>query len=259
MRHIEMSSLAKGVHDAVTFHWPGAADAKAGLMEAIEARRAATPGIRRTNTGDGWHSDVDLAGWTHPAIAALMRFIAESADTATAHVNGVDTDWRNQPWRAQAWANVNPPGGAANALHDHVQMNWHWSGCYYVQCDGIAAAGQDNGREQGRIVFEHRWHGLRLAKGSRLDERHVGYSPCEGELILFPSWQHHRVEPHHGDRDRVSIAFNLHTPQLERSRYWTYRPGPLDRRAPAVAGLLRKLTGRTAHDATGRPPGHDLD
>jgi uncharacterized protein (TIGR02466 family) len=33
--------------------------------------------------------------------------------------------------------------------------------------------------------------------------------PKEGDLIMFPSWLRHYVEPSKSNEDRISIAFNL--------------------------------------------------
>jgi hypothetical protein len=37
----------------------------------------------------------------------------------------------------------------------------------------------------------------------------VAIRPAAGLLVLFPSWLRHSVRPHHGDRERVSVAINL--------------------------------------------------
>lgn len=253
---IDLSAIHGGLNAAHAFIWPLAAEHKSGLIEAIGARRGTSSGITRTNVGGGWHSDVDLPTWQHPSIAALIQWIAACADQVVATTNDVENNWRSRPWTAQAWANVNPPGGAANALHEHIQMNWHWSGCYYVQCDDNAAPGAAASGDRGRLVFENRWHGLRLKRREPDASQRYFHTPREGEVVFFPAWQHHRVEPHHQKSDRISIAFNLYADELERSRYWTFRPGPLQRRFPALHNFMNDLRGGKAHNADGRPPGY---
>ena len=258
-RTIDLEVLNRGVCSAHSFMWEAAAEHKAGLIEAVLEQRRRHPGITRTNIGGGWHSDVDLPRWPHPSIAALMSFVAASADKVVAATNDIEADWRHEPWIAHAWANVNPPGGAANALHEHIQMNWHWSGCYYVQCDDLddAPAARDDA-ELGRLVFENRWHGLRLKHREPRPLNRYFHTPREGELVFFPAWQHHRVEPHRQPGDRISIAFNLHSRELERSRYWTFRPGRLQRQWPRVHDLINGLRGTRAHHADGAPPGFPI-
>ncbi|MGB7405691.1 MAG: putative 2OG-Fe(II) oxygenase, partial [Pacificimonas sp.] len=226
---------------------------RASLLDTIRRKRETTTGINRTNEG-GWHSDVDLPSWDSPAVAALMAFIADSCDRAVAELNGVDVDWRKAPWRTQAWANVNPPGGALNRLHDHIQMNWQLSGCYYARIDEPAPDAED----KGRLILENHWTGLALATGSETRGRGDAYVPKEGQFVLFPSWQHHRVEPHAGPGDRVTIAINLFAKELERSRFWTHKSGVIERRVPALVRGLRRLTGRRAHEGSGAPWGFDI-
>lgn len=255
---IDLGVVYSGVNVAHSFMWPAAAEHKAGLIDAIEQRRATTSGISRTNIGGGWHSDVDLPRWEHPSIVALMSWVADCADKIVAATNATDEDWRRKPWEAQAWANVNPPGGAANALHEHIQMNWHWSGCYYVQCDDILAESPADDGELGRLVFENRWHGLRLKHREPSPANRYFHVPRQGEVMFFPAWQHHRVEPHRQAGDRISIAFNLYSDELERSRYWTFRPGRLPRRLPRLHDFINRLRGNKAHDANGAPPGYPV-
>lgn len=255
-RMIDLKALSDGVFAAYVFGWNDASAHKQGLLDAVQERRRRSRGIVRTNVG-GWHSETDLPRWPHPSIASLMTFIVECADSAVAAANGVDIGWRSRPWIARAWANVNPPGGAANSLHDHVSLNWHLSGCYYVQCD-IEEAGTAADDDLGRLVFENRWHGLRLMEREpRSDELHY-CAPREGEVVFFPSWLQHRVEPHRQAADRVSIAFNLFSPELERSRYWTHRPGRLERQAPGVYDFINRLRGYKATSADGAPPGYRI-
>jgi uncharacterized protein (TIGR02466 family) len=255
---IDLNVLNSGLTAAHSFMWADAAEHKAGLIEAVEAQRRTSSGINRTNIGGGWHSDIDLPQWPHPSIQALMRWIIDCADGVVAATNDVGPGWRRAPWIAHAWANVNPPGGAANALHEHVQMNWHWSGCYYVQCDDIDARGANGDAELGRLVFENRWHGLRLKAAEPRAVNRYFHVPRQGEVVFFPAWQHHRVEPHRQQGNRISIAFNLYSPELERSRYWTFRPGPLPRRLPAVHNIINRLRGGKAHHADGTPPGYPV-
>jgi hypothetical protein len=36
--------------------------------------------------------------------------------------------------------------------------------------------------------------------------------PVEGQIVLFPSWLSHSVEPWDGEEERISIALNLTAP-----------------------------------------------
>ncbi len=36
----------------------------------------------------------------------------------------------------------------------------------------------------------------------------IPFTPSAGQVLLFPSWLEHCVEPFTGDGDRISMAFN---------------------------------------------------
>jgi hypothetical protein len=40
-------------------------------------------------------------------------------------------------------------------------------------------------------------------------EKAIRFRPDPGLMILFPSYVPHAVLPHRGDRERISIAFNV--------------------------------------------------
>lgn len=215
------------------WRWQEAAVRKPELVAAVAQRRATSAGIVRTNR-NGWHSDTDLPAWQEPAIRDLVSWAARCVEEGSwqwrePH-SGPPPDFPG-PWRVNGWANVNPPGGH-NISHTHAQRNWHWSACYYVDLPGLAAEGTG-----GALVLEERGTGLKARGGNPWSRQHR-YVPSEGELVVFPSWLYHRVEPHAGAADRMTIAFNFYHPALEPSRLWEHRPRWWWRRFP---GLLRKI------------------
>jgi uncharacterized protein (TIGR02466 family) len=259
-KSISLADADSSMGDLYSYRWAAADVWRPHLIEAIEARQRSDIGLARSNRAHGWHSKINLPSWPEPAVAALIRHIVASADDLVARLNGTDAGWRTLPWVMDGWANVNPSGGARNALHDHVGRNWHLSGCHYVRCPQELASIGSNSGERGRIVFEERWSGLRLRStepGYRPPAR-LAYAPTDGETLFFPSWRQHRVEAHHATSTRISIAFNLHSPQLERSRYWTYRHGVVQRRIPALFQRIGHFFGRRPHSPDGRPPGIEV-
>lgn len=234
------------------FRWPEADDRKAGLLKAIDARRQKSRGLRISNVG-GWHSERDFASWPDDDVQALVRWVAAMTSKATASWRGGDAGTPSV-WRMMAWANVNPPGGARNHIHHHVTRNWNWSASYYVQVPQLA----EEAEPRGAIVFEDRLVGLDPGGSTVAGPRTFRYEPTEGDLVMFPSWLLHRVEPHIGDIDRVSVAFNMHSPWLERSRYWRYRKGPFWRRVPWLMRPLARLAGKWDQTDPGGPPGADV-
>lgn len=257
IRHAPSPSVASQLNlfpaPLLVFCWDEAAYWRDEILDAVSKRRRSDKGMQRTNVG-GWHSRRDLPGWPEPGVQALVRWAAAQATHATANwrQNGV------QPaptrWRMDGWANVNPAGGAFNRAHDHSILKWNWSGCYY-----LSTGGNGDGAAGGAIVFEDRGAGLQTkstADDARRSFRHV---PTEGELLIWPSWLPHRVESHSQGSDRVSIAMNFHSPWLEKSRYWTHRPGFLWRKFPALMRPLARLRGSWDQSPSGMPPGFDID
>lgn len=233
----------------MTWHWPEAADRKAEIIGAIRQRRDGDPGMKRTNR-DGWHSRTNLPAWSEPGIQELVRWVASCAQAASLEWReGIDAS-KLGPWRMNGWANVNP-AGAHNIAHHHIQRNWHWSACYYVHLGEISS--EDLG---GALVFHDNDTGLNLKSSeSRRSHRVV---PREGQLILFPAWLHHSVEPHSSEDDRISIAFNLHNLELERSRFWKYRPPLAWRIRPGLMARYAKWRGRPDRRLNAPPPGWDI-
>jgi uncharacterized protein (TIGR02466 family) len=235
----------------VMWHWPEAAENKAALIESVEKRRRASSGIVRTNV-NGWHSEIDLPGWPDAAIQSLVRWIVECARRTSRLLNG-DTDGDVRHWRVNGWANVNPAGGR-NSLHHHAQRNWHWSACYYVHL-GVIESDDTLG---GALVFEEWGTGLAAAGMKGDTRRSWRHRPAEGQLLLFPSWLHHSVEPHFSTEPRMSMAFNLHGAGLERSRIWSYQPPVLWRFFPRLMRRVSALMGGADLSRHATPPGCDV-
>lgn len=178
------------------------------LKQVIAAERAKNPaGINRSNLG-GWHSEIDMLAWGGPAAKQLAQFALETAGPhlADMHTGGK----RDFNYGADMWANINP-AGASNALHCHPGATW--SGVYYVDDGGAAQEG--NG---GELILEDPRYPMAYMGVSDLVFKDAAgkamlsqsaIRPEPGLLVLFPSWLRHSVNPHKGDRERISIAINL--------------------------------------------------
>ena len=235
---------------AFVFRWAETEPRKPQLVDAVRRHRAESPGVVKTNRR-GWHSETDLPAWKEPGVAELVRWAARCVEEASLAMSDAGGDRPRGAWRVSAWANINPPGGH-NISHTHAQRNWHWSACYYVDLPDIA-------REEigGALVLEERGTGLRV-RDNRPSSRESRYIPSEGELVVFPAWLYHRVEPHAGDSDRISIAFNFHHPDLEPSRLWEHRPRWWWRKFPGLLRRIAKLRGTQDWSAGAAPMGYDV-
>ena len=98
------------------------------------------------------------------------------------------------------WATVLRSGGYQDP-HNHPGRVL--SGVYYVQLPG--ELDDTRGRDQGAIEFGTPPE--RLGMTAEVERRLI--RPGEGQLLLFPSHFWHRTIPAFGDRDRISIAFDV--------------------------------------------------
>jgi len=177
------------------------------LARTIMQREGATKGTAHSNLG-GWQSSWDFQDWGGPAIKAVLDAAKQLANRYTADRQGrpVQVDWK-----VNCWANVNR-SGHANVVHTHPGC--YWSGTYYVDDGGVGADPRLGGefemqdpRGVGPAMYAP---SLAYALPGMLS---IGASetipPKAGMLILFPPWLPHGVLPYHGNRTRISVAFNL--------------------------------------------------
>lgn len=184
-----------------------AAELNEQLLAAIRARRDSDQGVNRSNIG-GWHSDIDMAQWGGDTARSLADF---AIATVSSHMVDIAAGGKRKfDWGVDMWANINAPGHA-NQLHCHVGS--FWSAVYYPDPGGAELEG--NG---GELILEDPRYPMAYMTVSDLVFKHsdgkpmrsqVVIRPEAGLLVAFPSWLKHSVEPHAGDRERVSIALNL--------------------------------------------------
>jgi uncharacterized protein (TIGR02466 family) len=163
-------------------------------------------GTRRTNQG-GWHYAFDLFELDDP-------IVMEFRDQMTAHVQAYLNQLRpaerrkSDRFRLQGWINVNRPGDR-NTLHCHP-------GCFVSATYYVSVPQNIRG---GEIVFrDPRGPAVAMYETPGIDLPWVGngvgipFSPATGQLLIFPAWLEHAVEPFEGAGERISIAFNASNP-----------------------------------------------
>ena len=203
---IRMQAAHVGLFETPILHGrlAGADGLDAELARIIRERRAAAPGVGRSNVGE-WHSATDMLDWGGPAAAKL-------ADLATKSVMRLSTfegrEARAFDWSVKMWANVSPPG-ALNMSHAHPGVLW--AAVYYVDMGGA-------GSEGGELYFEDprfpvplmRMPGFRMLGIDGQPQVHERRWPTQaGDLVLFPAWLRHGVRPHEGAGERISVAMNI--------------------------------------------------
>jgi uncharacterized protein (TIGR02466 family) len=186
---------------------PDAAPRNELLRALILDRRRSMPTIQASNDG-GWHSDRDLLAWGGAPAAEVVMMARAMANHLTRDREGREV----QPdWIVTAWANVNGPG-AGNICHYHPGS--FWSGTYYVDDGGIHADPSLGGdfemldpRGTAPAMFAPKL--AYAGEGGLSAGANEWIRPRPGLLVLFPSWLHHYVRAYRGQRERISIAFNL--------------------------------------------------
>ncbi|MBI3513543.1 MAG: 2OG-Fe(II) oxygenase family protein [Proteobacteria bacterium] len=179
---------------------PALPDLRARILE----RESTFKGVQRSNDG-GWQSPGDFPYWGGSGATAVLEAARQIADKMTALTP--------EPigWKVHAWANVSRTGDA-NARHVHGGAIW--SGIFYVDDGGIAGTSALGGGlelwdPRGGLPLMYAPHVTILTPGSvnaGLAELHY---PKAGQLLMFPSWLPHSVEPYRGDAVRISVAFNF--------------------------------------------------
>jgi len=103
----------------------------------------------------------------------------------------------------QSWLNITKPG---EAHHSHYHANSIISGVFYVSTeeDDNIVFGDPNKRLKDMISFK-------LKEQNPFNSDSWGFPVNNNELILFPSWLEHAVEPNKtATMNRISISFNTY-------------------------------------------------
>lgn len=104
----------------------------------------------------------------------------------------------------ETWTNINKKG---SMNHEHVHGDI-LSGVFYLQLPSDES-------DRGALTFRNKntcncWDGYKVIKDrNEFTTEIVKVNPEEGQIILFPSYLMHGVEPHFSDEERISISFNI--------------------------------------------------
>ena len=156
-------------------------------------------GNPRSNRSNSWHSPIDAH--SRDAFKLLVEEVLR-----------VSTDvFCNERYKegtrvrlTEMWANISERGGC-NVPHTH--SGGLWSGVYFVSVpQGSKPLVLQDPRLQAHIhspIYQDPYED----RQGTWDRIH--HEPKETQLVLFPSWLEHYVEPHEADEPRISISFNL--------------------------------------------------
>jgi len=168
------------------------------LLKYILNLKKQSKGRNKSNP-TGWQSfDFNL---TQPIFSELNKQITEYF---LQYIDQISL--KNNFKISNMWANVNKYKDY-NLIHGH--SNAVVSGVYYLKVP----------KNSGNIFFVNPASQLIETSWDKCIERYTTQnspffkiSPIEGELILFPSWLQHGVEPNlNKKQDRISLSFNIRT------------------------------------------------
>jgi len=155
-------------------------------------------GNNRSNIG-GWHSpNFDLVKEETP-----INFINKFKDfLKNIIINEFGWEYLPNKQRIVAmWAIINKKN-SFNIMHNH--QNCYLSAAYYVK----------KPEKSGDISFfdpvePKTYRYPEKEKGTFHSNQVVTLRPEEGDLLIFPSYLYHSVEPNLSDEDRIVISFNI--------------------------------------------------
>ena len=130
---------------------------------------------QKSNNG-GYQSENNL--YNCPAFFSLIDLILKNSNSIIGTPNFKLTEM---------WANVSSYGHS-NTLHNHGPYGKTLSGVLYLKTP------PNSGNLQFILPFDL--------------NNYYPYTPQEGDLIIFPAFLSHSVEPNLSQEDRISIAFN---------------------------------------------------
>lgn len=214
-------------------HWSDSQALNAELRElCLRAERRtgqAASGLARSNVG-GWHSTLDFFTWPAEPVRMLRRRLEALLLDITASVLRADVQPGQLRFQVEGWCNV-VRRGQYHALHSHP--NAFWSGVYYVTGNEEVEGQPMSGRLE--LVDPRPAASVGYSELTTLYGRFL-LNPRAGQVVVFPSWLQHYVHPYQGERERISIAFNVSMAMREAGRGSAgRRPDPSDRPAPGSA------------------------
>ena len=135
-------------------------------------------------------------------LTKLKNFIENSIDTYVRNIIVGDDYDKNLSFKiTQSWVNLTKPGSLGH--HQHTHSNSLISGVFYVSTNDIDS-----------IVFTNDYLYFQtikvdVKKYNEFNANIWRYPVKAGKLLLFPSNLSHHVDPPIGNKDRISLSFNV--------------------------------------------------
>jgi hypothetical protein len=155
-----------------------------------------------------FESNFQLFDWPEPCVRTLSDFCISSLYGVVAELNGYsDETLQRLHVGTESWFHLTGRGGYFG-VHNHALHSW--SGVYCVRHEG-----DDPDTLSGRLTFVHpnAQAAMYIDKSNFQLRAPYGFGPMSlrlaaGDLVIFPSWLLHHVQPFEGDGHRITVAFN---------------------------------------------------
>ena len=135
-------------------------------------------------------------------LSKLKKFIEIAIDAYVINVIVGDKYDKNLSFKiTQSWGNLTRPGSAGH--HQHTHSNSVISGVFYVQTNDVDNISFTN------PLLTHDTIRVRTKEYNQFNSNTWRYPVSAGKLILFPSSVSHHVDPPIGDKDRITLSFNV--------------------------------------------------
>jgi len=154
-------------------------------------------GIAMSNAGGGWHSKGDFFDRPDADVAALRDAVLAASADMTRHSLPAELQRAriDVAFFGGSWANVSRDGGY-NKVHNHPGAVW--SGVVYIDMGDPEPEPRDN----ACIEFVD-------PRPGNIHTNKLQIRPSAGQLLMFPAWLYHYVNPYKGKGTRISVAFNV--------------------------------------------------
>ncbi|GJL92990.1 TIGR02466 family protein [Hyphococcus sp.] len=175
------------------------------LLKVLEKLEAETDPITRSNVG-GWHSHDQIHH--REDMKEICRVIGTACVGCASFM---EFDFENfELVIKELWMNKNG-GGDFNKAHIHP--NAILSGAYYVKTPENSGNIEFYDPVPARLMNVYP-----VKKRKPINLQAVEYKAGEGQLLIFPSWLQHAVQPNRSKDYRVSISFNIGYKPVARKR-----------------------------------------
>ncbi|MEE4660625.1 MAG: putative 2OG-Fe(II) oxygenase [Halieaceae bacterium] len=192
----------------------GRHDLAEALREVILANE--TPDKAHPNPPQDSHSalfesNFDFLSWQEPAVQAFKPWFYHEVGLVVQATTGFSNEKMNQlRFGCHCWFHITRAGGYFPP-HNHAMASW--SAIFAVDPGDEQI---DNEHESGRVTF----FDPRFGANMYLDAANRAWDPVTNfnskrfrleptDLVVFPSYLMHSIEPYHGERPRITIAANF--------------------------------------------------